>query len=254
MRKKPTNREKFTLDYVCSKYNIDSGHSVIHVGAHYLEEYSSYVDKNFTQIYYIEGDPQKYLEISNKSSERVKIINAIVSNEPKKVDFYVASNNGASSSILKPKLHLSIHPEITFSKKETNLKSTKIDEIFKSSERNDLMVLDIQGAELLALEGGKSTIANTRFIYTEYSLVELYENCTVLRELVEFLEENNFSIIELSFEAKTGAGDALFVNKRFTKEKFSRLIIPRKYPDLFYRLNLFLYYIRKLRNYFLKKL
>ena len=225
---------------------------MIHVGAHYLEEYSSYIDKNFNQIFYIEGDPHKYIEISKKSSERVKIINAIVSNESKNVDFYIASNNGASSSILKPKLHRSIHPEITFLKEKTNLKSTKLDQIFSSSELYDLMVLDIQGAELLALQGGINTIANTRYIYSEYSLVELYENCTVLRELVTFLGRNNFSLIELSFEAKTGAGDALFVNQRFTNDKFSTLKIPKKYPNLFYRLNLLLHVIRRLRNYFLK--
>jgi FkbM family methyltransferase len=93
--------------------------------------------------------------------ERLKLypnftgINACLSKDFGTVDFYQASNNGASSSILKPHRHLNHYPEVAF-KKPIKLESVPLDSL--NLGRFDLIVMDVQGAEHLVIEGGGKAI------------------------------------------------------------------------------------------------
>ena len=57
----------------------------------------------------------------------------------------------------------------------------------------DSIKLDVQGAELDIFRGGKNALSKTRFIYTEYSNIEIYEGQANLPELLKHLK--NFKII-----------------------------------------------------------
>ena len=62
-------------------------------------------------------------------------------------------------------------------------------------ERIDFIWADIQGAEGDMVRGGRQTLARTRYLYTEYSDEELYENQATLKEILELLPD--FRVIEL---------------------------------------------------------
>jgi hypothetical protein len=52
--------------------------------------------------------------------------------------------------------------------------------------------LDIQGAELLALQGAMSMLEYTDAIICEVNLIETYEGCALEEEISNFLEKQGF--------------------------------------------------------------
>lgn len=136
-------------------------------------------------------EPDK--EVFNILEQRLSSFNgkiyltcAAVSDFSGEAEFYVA-NNTYSSSLKKPVLHKEIYPSVLFDKK-TIVKTITLDQY--ASDNNisycDLAWIDVQGAEDLVIKGGTEFFKNTKYIYTEFSNVELYEKAL-----------NQFGIIEL---------------------------------------------------------
>lgn len=118
-----------------------------------------------------------------------------------------------SSSILKPKDHLGFHPEITFNK-SIEIQTTTVDDW--ASENNvqkiDLMWLDTQGSEPLILAASPKSLANTRYLYSEVSLIETYDGVMMYPEFKIFLENNNFEMVFEDLPWKD-MGNVLYRNK-----------------------------------------
>ena len=72
------------------------------------------------------------------------------------------------------------------------------------------MNVDLQGAELRALEGAARTLEGVRYVYTEVNREPLYEGCALVGDLDRFLGERDFQRVVTKW---TGAhwGDALYV-------------------------------------------
>jgi FkbM family methyltransferase len=100
-----------------------------------------------------------------------------------------------SSSIKTPKNHLLRYP-VTFGE-EVEVQTVTLDSFCQRQglERIDFIWADIQGAEGEMIRGGKQTLAQTRYLYTEYSDDELYENQITLRDILKSLPE--FRVLEL---------------------------------------------------------
>ena len=62
-------------------------------------------------------------------------------------------------------------------------------------DRIDFIWADIQGAEGEMVRGGMQALERTRYLYTEYSDDELYENQASMREILELLPD--FRVLEL---------------------------------------------------------
>ena len=96
-----------------------------------------------------------------------------------------------SGSIRKPTNDLIVHPWCKFEKNiiiETKTLDTWRKE--QGVEKIDFIWMDVQGAEIDVIQGGRNALKNTRYLYTEYSNKELYEGQIslkhLLKELVEF--------------------------------------------------------------------
>jgi FkbM family methyltransferase len=111
-----------------------------------------------------------------------------------------------SGSIRRPKEHLQVHPWVTFEETITVPTST-LDEWAEREGVGDVdfIWMDVQGAERDVIVGARRTLARTRYLYTEYGAIELYEGQASLRELVRLLPEFRL--------ATRYRGDVLFAHR-----------------------------------------
>jgi FkbM family methyltransferase len=82
-------------------------------------------------------------------------------------------------------------------------------------ENVDLLKIDVQGAELMALRGAEQTLPHVHMIYTEVSFTPLYEGSSIFSEVYDFLCARGFRLLSLreGFRGKDREllqGDAVF--------------------------------------------
>jgi FkbM family methyltransferase len=73
----------------------------------------------------------------------------------------------------------------------------------------DLLKIDVQGAELLALRGAEQTLPRVRFILTEVSFTPLYEGSCVFGQVYDLLSERGFRLLSLQDGFRGGDGELL---------------------------------------------
>jgi len=174
------------------------------------------------RVFSFEPDPRaqkRYVE--RVSSNRAVLFNLAISDKDGFAEFYVSSgvpptstpgtppgDYAASGSIRKPKRHLELHPWVKFEEKivvsTRRLDTWAADE---SVDSVDFIWADVQGAEIDLINGGRVTLSNTRYLYTEYSNRELYEGQVGLKDLLKSLPE--FEVVHRF------AYDMLLRNRRF---------------------------------------
>jgi 2-O-methyltransferase len=100
-----------------------------------------------------------------------------------------------SSSIKRPKNHLQRFP-VTFGETvEVELVALDTFHRERGLDIIDFIWADVQGAEREMVRGAHETLRRTRYLYTEYSDDELYEDQATLDELLELLPD--FRVLEL---------------------------------------------------------
>lgn len=183
---------------------------VIHVGGHLGEEYSEYRKNQWRNILWIEAQPKlaKHLEkLVQGSGDRV--INAAVWNSPGiRLDLHLASNS-ESSSLLDFGTHSLEHPEIVVTG-ELEVMTETLDRIVPKDLKFDYLALDIQGAELRALQGFETGLERVNWICTEINKKEVYKGCAQVSELDNFLTARGFKRCATRMTS-FGWGDALYI-------------------------------------------
>lgn len=122
-----------------------------------------------------------------------------------------------SGSILEPYKHKDIHPWCKF-KSTIDVESMTLDTFMANVDIDiiDFVWMDVQGAEFRVLSGAQDTLSKIRYLYTEYSNIELYKGQKNLLALARLLKDFK---IEHRFK-----GDILFSNK-------SLPLMPTSYVD-----------------------
>lgn len=167
-------------------------------------------------IFAFEPDPRAIARFHrNVSHPRLKLVECAVGAENGSALFHQSSGGehlpdypegwDQSGSIRRPRSHLKFYPWVRF-EKEIAVPILTLD---TWAEQNgigavDLIWADVQGAEGDLIRGAPRTLSQTRFFYTEYSNIEMYEGQITLSELREKLA--GFSLI------RRYSMDALFVN------------------------------------------
>jgi FkbM family methyltransferase len=182
---------------------------VIHVGANTCQELTLYLEHEIHNRLWIEPNKDLYFPIGET------IIHAAISEYCGSSDFYYASNNGESSSILPPILHNERYKGISFDKVNYSVPTYTLGQILNEQiidkDCLNYLVLDIQGAELKALQGLGKYANHFDVIITEAYTEELYQDCGKLDEIEALL--SNYKLIEFAEEVGKGWGDAAFVRK-----------------------------------------
>jgi len=103
----------------------------------------------------------------------------------------------ASGSVLPPTRHLIRHPSVKFSHSDrTIVVTTTLDAYVKAGSitRIDLLWIDVQGAELLVLEGARNSLSYVDWIYAEVALEPLYEGGATYAGVKQYLASHGFTV------------------------------------------------------------
>jgi FkbM family methyltransferase len=194
------------------KYNVNIT-GIIHIGGHFGEELSDYVSTGIQNIVVFEPLKSNF----NILSENVNNLNsAIITHqvalgpEEKEVEMFVSSNDGVSSSVLKPKVHLTQYNWITFDQIE-KVKMKTLDSY--NYTNYNFINMDVQGYELEVLKGASETLNHIDYVYCEVNRDEVYENNAYVEEIDEFLFSYNMERVETSWDGGTW-GDAFYIRKK----------------------------------------
>ena len=172
---------------------------VIHIGASTGQERYKY-NENDLNVIFVEAIPDIFLKLKKNISifNKQKAYLALITDRIKpNIKFYVASNNGESSSVLPPALHRKLYPQVSFPKKIllNSLSLGKFIEKYKLDLKNyDSLVLDTQGSELMILKGAKNYLHSFKFVKTEVCNFESYKGCAKFKVLNKFMLKNGFKI------------------------------------------------------------
>lgn len=189
---------------------------IIHVGACLGEEYDCY--KEFTdKVIWVEANPQLIPIIKEKVKGQPVYNFAICNEEDELATFNIIYSddrtNPGCSSLLNLKKHSEYYPMIN-KIGEVHVRTISLDGLFFLSGHNhkqyNVLNMDIQGAELLALYGAINIINSLDVVYTEFATEELYEGCCHLNQLDSFLQDLNFTKIVQEFAHKSW-GDVIYI-------------------------------------------
>ncbi len=164
-----------------------------------------------SRVYTFEPDPRAIKRFrGNVSDHRVILSEVAVSATDGKATFYGSSGRaparsrrpGAlaccfldewdlSGSLCRPTGHLTFSPWTTFPEsRRYQVKTIRLDTWLSNHpeiETIDFIWCDVQGAEVMVIQGGTNTLAITRYFYTEFYNKPLYEGQLPLSKLQEML-------------------------------------------------------------------
>ena len=192
------------------KYNMNVS-GVIHIGAHYGEEVSNYVNLGIDDIVLFEPLKENFEVLKNNVSELNANITGYcvaLGNKNQNVNMFLSSNNLESSSVLKPKIHLNLHPEVVFSGEES-VEMKRLDDF--SFENYNFINLDVQGYEMEVLKGAEKTLENIDYLYCEVNRNEVYEGNAYIEEIDNYLSNYNMRRVETFWWYDGPWGDALYI-------------------------------------------
>jgi FkbM family methyltransferase len=158
----------------------------------------------------------------NKYRDRIILIEGAVSNCDGETTFYPIDQkktvttwedgNPGASSMYKSNGTYDAENYVQY---EISTNCHRLDTIMEiyNIDKVDMIWMDLQGAELLALESLDNHIENVKFIYTEVSYKPIYDGQVMFDQLHHFMLEKKFKLQnELSFRG--WQEDAIYANIR----------------------------------------
>jgi FkbM family methyltransferase len=193
------------------KYNMNIS-GIIHIGAHFGEEHSTYKSLGVNNIVYFEP-VKKTFDVLNERVTDAKLYNYALGNENKMIEMYIEDNDTyGCSSILQPS---SNYANIAFSPNEL-VEMKRLDD-FNFNGFN-LLNIDVQGYEYEVLKGAEKTLENVDFILCEINRgtpnKQLdYIDSKTIDKIIELLTPYGFKLSEENW-AGISWGDGFFVKQK----------------------------------------
>ncbi len=209
---------KLDLKNLCLQNSV-TPRGIIHVGAYDGKDIKLYQTLDISKVLFIEANPTIFERLKTNiapTSVEVQAVNYAISNQNGKVKLYVNSM-GKSSSIFPLKHYRDIYPNIKETHQltvESKTLDTLLEELDLSPTDFNILNLDIQGAELLALEGATNLLKYIDAVYTKVNYEELYEGCALAEKVDEFLAQTGFGRVAVAKPFHPSWGDAFYVRKQ----------------------------------------
>lgn len=173
---------------------------VLHIGAHMGEEVPAYLENSYIPVYLVEANPEILPALRKRfeNSSNVNIIFGAVGDRNGDVEFVVhkTSKGGMESSSILPLDKLGQIVPIFNSDARYTVPMQTVDEIAKTYGlygQIDLLVLDIQGAELKALRGAEQFLNEVSYVICEVNLINNYIGCALEKEVDQFFLDIGFT-------------------------------------------------------------
>lgn len=202
------------------KYNMNIK-GIIHIGAHYGEEFQSYANNNIRDLIFFEPVPSTFEILKENLQGKAILVNKALGNDTRKIEMNIeTANNGQSSSILTPDIHLKQYPHIQFNS-TIEVDMIKLDDFMNEyysfgymgePAAFNLINIDVQGYELEVFKGAKDYLKQVDYIITEVNRDEVYKGCAKVDELDSFLSGYGFERVETTWDGGTW-GDAFYVKR-----------------------------------------
>jgi len=194
------------LNKLSQKVNI---RGIIQVGSNVGQECSLF--RAYTSnIICFEPIPYIFETLKNNNPD-IKCFNLGLGdiNEIKKMN--IASNNGESSSFLKPLNHLQYY-NVDFNQ-VMDLEIKRFDSLEINLDNLNILISDTQGYEVNVLKGFGDQIKNIDGIIVEYINSNLYEDDSSLEDISNYLKIYGF-ILKDKTEDSMGWGNALYIKNK----------------------------------------
>ena len=188
---------------------------VIHVGAHNGDEIGQYRKMGVRKTLFVEANPEIAERLRGKfdDSPDVSVLEVAVSDTSGKAQFHLASNE-ESSSLMRPATHFTHYPDITFDT-SIEVRTFRLDELLGTEDFDiadfNLLVMDIQGAELKALCGAAKLLDYIDAIQLEVQFEALYQDSPLIWDIDDMLAEKGFSRVYTNTPLHPTWGDALYL-------------------------------------------
>lgn len=168
-------------------------------------------------------DNVRVLRSRYSSDPTVHVFELAVSDSCGMKTFYVNENDATNSLLPREKSGRRYYSKAAAAKTQLDMKTITIDEVMKQHhiESLDILKLDIQGGELMALQGAENALHQQRIsiIYSEALFVPHYENNPLLRDIWNYLQQFGYTIFNIYdlYRAANGQlrfADVIFVSKQ----------------------------------------
>ena len=207
--------ELLLKDGVWQRLNIKT---VIHVGAHHAQELEFYDAMGASAVLWIEASPTEFSGLTARLRQatgktRHVAVNAFAGETTgQTLSLRRFSNEGMSSSIFPPtSLFRENWPHTEETGTTEDVVTARLDDIASENgfSEADLLVVDVQGAELIVLRGAEMLLAQAKAVISEVSKQEFYEGGVQQPVLRQFLRMHGFEQVT----RPPKHGDQLFLRK-----------------------------------------
>ena len=195
------------LDFnsLVNKYNLNIK-GVIHIGAHYGQEYDLYKYHNIKNLVFFEPLRDNFSVLEKKLvNENVLLINKALGSKNQKIEMNVeTANSGQSSSILEPNLHIKQYPHIIFHKKEV-VDMITLDSYFENN--NDLIekynfINNLRSIDDYELKSTLNYLHDINNIYIIFNEEEKKEIKSIIKKINDDVKNNNTKRVKFNVPNK----------------------------------------------------
>jgi FkbM family methyltransferase len=155
---------------------------------------------------------------------------AFFSIDPERTETTWEDGNPGASSLLRAS---GKYPVETYAQDEITVEGTTLRRFMEERALSsvDFLWMDIQGAELMALQGLGDRIRDVKLIHTEVEFLEIYSGQPLFSDIKRFLNREGFRLVAFTTMAEFAA-DAVFANEKMLKglERTRAVAIDRVLP------------------------
>jgi FkbM family methyltransferase len=181
------------------------------------------------QIYTFECNPQTLPQCREavRGVEHIELVEKAVSDVCGRVKFYPTNaaktmttwpdGNPGASSLLKA---TGKYPLEQYVQDEIEVEAVTLQAFMaeRSIDRVDVMWMDIQGSELMALRGAATRLRDVHLVQLEVAFFRIYHGQPLFPEVKAFLNQNGFLLVGFMYRG-TYFGDAVFMNRRYLRSR-----------------------------------
>jgi FkbM family methyltransferase len=184
--------------------------AVIHVGAHEGQEVPAYLAAGARSVVLVEANPQHVATLRERfaGTPQVRVVGCAVGAEPGTARLRLhTSRSGDTQSASLLELAELAEAGTVATRGTIEVEVRTLDDI-AAGEACDLLVVDVQGAELLALQGAAALLQRVRAVICEIELRPLYAGAPAEKAIVDLLAAAGLERADaLHYELTTAAGE-----------------------------------------------